>query len=140
MTTEQVEAAATAAERALAERLRAAMRLAFERGPQLQRRARHLDARCLIEIGAARLMLEIRAGYPGIVERIVPLCSWDFAIRANAQAWEALWQPVPEPGMHDLFALCKRGAMRIEGDLRPFMAHLQYFKDLVTLPREGGGR
>lgn len=49
-------------------------------------------------------------------------------------------EPVPKPGWHDLFALCKRGAMRIEGGLHPFMANLQYFKDLVALPREQGPR
>jgi len=133
-------AAGAPAERALAARLESAIRRAFEGESDLQRRARHLDARCLVEIGSERLLLEIREGRPEIAERIAPLCSWDFAVRADGPAWAALWQPVPEPGMHDLFALCKRGAMRIEGDLRPFMAHLQYFKDLVTLPREGDGR
>lgn len=127
-------------ERALATRLGVAIRQEFHGESDLQRRARHLDARCLVEIGRERLLLEIRDGRPTIVERMAPLCSWDFAIRADGQSWTALWQPVPEPGTHDLFALCKRGAMRIEGDLRPFMAHLQYFKDLVTLPREGDGR
>lgn len=138
--TDQADAAAAATDRALAERLRSAIRWDFERGSDLQRRARHLNARCLIGIGAEQLLLEIRAGCPTIAERIELLGSWDFAIRANAQAWAALWQPVPAPGTHDLFALCKGGAMRIEGNLGPLMANLQYFKDLVTLPREGDGR
>jgi len=68
------------------------------------------------------------------------LCSWAFAIRADAKAWSALWQPVPAPGSHDVFALYKRGEMQIDGNLQPLMANLQYFKDLVTLPREGEGR
>ena len=48
-----------------------------------------------------------------------------------------------KPGMAADFAIfdlatvgsSKRGEMRIEGNLQPFMAHLQYFKDLLCLPR-----
>ena len=32
-------------------------------------------------------------------------------------------------------SLVKSRQMRLEGDLHPFMAHLQYFKDLLALPR-----
>ena len=43
--------------------------------------------------------------------------------------------PEPRPGWHDLFALTKRKEAVLEGDLHPFMAHLQYFKDVLALPR-----
>jgi hypothetical protein len=42
---------------------------------------------------------------------------------------------VPKPGFHDLLALTKRGEAVLEGDLHPFIAHLQYFKDVLALPR-----
>jgi hypothetical protein len=42
---------------------------------------------------------------------------------------------MPEPGWHDLFALTKRGTASFEGDLRPLLQNLQYFKDLLALPR-----
>ena len=42
---------------------------------------------------------------------------------------------MPDPGWHDLFALTKRGAASMEGDLRPLLQNLQYFKDLLALPR-----
>ena len=42
---------------------------------------------------------------------------------------------MPEPGWHDLLALTKRGAARIDGDLQPLLANLQYFKDLLATPR-----
>lgn len=61
--------------------------------------------------------------------------SWDFAVRATAEAWSRFWRPVPEPGWHDLFALMKRGEANVEGDLTPFMTHLQYFKDVLAAPR-----
>ena len=42
---------------------------------------------------------------------------------------------MPAPGWHDLFALTKRGAASMDGDLRPLLQNLQYFKDLLALPR-----
>jgi hypothetical protein len=47
--------------------------------------------------------------------------------------------PMPRPGWHDLLALTKRKEATLEGDLHPFMTHLQYFKDLLALPRHHGG-
>ncbi len=129
-----------AQDRVLADRLRQAIASAFGRDSDLLRRGALLDTCCLIEIGAEQLLLTIRNGRPTVAERVPLLNSWEFAIRAGAEAWLALWQPVPKAGWHDLFALTKRGAMRIEGNLQPFMAHLQYFKDLVTLARAGGLR
>ena len=61
--------------------------------------------------------------------------SWRFAVRGSAEGWGRLWQPVPEPGWHDLLALKRRGAVVLEGDLQPLMANLQYVKDLLVLPR-----
>ena len=59
-------------------------------------------------------------------------------MRGSVQAWAALWQDPPPPGWHDIFALSKRGEMSFEGNLQPFLAHLQYFKDVLALPRGGG--
>lgn len=38
-------------------------------------------------------------------------------------------------GWHDVFALMRYGRMHIEGDLLPFMANLQFVKDLLAAPR-----
>ena len=126
--------------RSLADRFRQALEATFATDTDLLRRGALIHTCCLIEIGTEQRLLTIRDGRPTIAERIPLLASWEFAIRAGDEAWMALWQPLPKPGWHDLFALTKRGAMRIEGSLQPFMANLQYFKDLVTLPREGGRR
>ena len=61
--------------------------------------------------------------------------SWRFSYRASAAAWAEYWQPAPRPGFHDLLALTKRGEAMLEGDLHPFMTHLQYFKEVLALPR-----
>ena len=61
--------------------------------------------------------------------------SVSFSIRGSEEAWVNHWQKVPAPGWHDLFALTKRGAASMDGDLRPLLQNLQYFKDLLALPR-----
>jgi hypothetical protein len=61
--------------------------------------------------------------------------SWHFSYRASAPAWAEFWKSPPRPGWHDLLALTKSGEAVLEGDLLPFMRHLQYFKDVLALPR-----
>jgi hypothetical protein len=65
--------------------------------------------------------------------------SWGFSYRASPVAWTEFWKPIPRPGWHDLLALTKNGEAVLEGDLYPFMTHLQYFKDLLALPRGKAG-
>ena len=108
--------------------------------PGLVRRGRFLDASVLVGVGERSVILDIRAGRvvavaagPGLMR------SWVFAVRGSLRAWDAYWAPVPAPGWHDLFALSKRGEMRFEGALQPFVANLQYVKDLLALPRRRGG-
>jgi hypothetical protein len=102
----------------------------------LQRRGRWLTADCRIDVGDEPFFLSIRDGALASFERGLKLMrSTAFVFRASDEAWIAFWQPVPEPGWHDLLALTKRGAASVDGDLRPFLQNLQYFKDLLALPR-----
>jgi hypothetical protein len=123
-------------EQALCARFVEAMRARANADPHLIWRGRTLRADCLVKIGTTALLLRIDAGsVRECLEQLPLLCPWTFAVRGSAQAWERLWQDPPPPGWHDLFALSKRGEMSFEGNLQPFMAHLQYLKDLLTLPR-----
>ena len=105
-------------------------------------RGRYLSTECLIEIGSVPFHASIAAGrIAGLARGPQLMRPWRFAVRAAAGTWLGFWQPVPAPGSHDLLALAKRGALRLEGDLAPLMANLQYFKDLLAAPRrlfEGG--
>ena len=102
-------------------------------------RGRNLSADCLVQIGTVPFLLRIEQGNIRECRKGLPLmCSWVFAVRGSAQAWDALWRDPPPPGWHDIFALTKRGEMSLEGNLQPLMANLQYFKDIVTLPRKRG--
>ena len=116
-------------------RVAAAIASLAELSVPLAERGRFLTTECLVGSFAAPLHLSIAAGrvtaaaVPGLQR------SWRFAVRATPEAWLEFWQPLPRAGWHDLFALTKRGAATIEGDLHPLMANLQYFKDLLALPR-----
>lgn len=89
-----------------------------------------------VGIGAIPFDLEIARGRLINLERGPFLMrSCQFSISATGEAWRRFWQPVPEPGWHDILALTKRGVARIEGELQPLMANLQYVKDLLALPR-----
>ena len=59
-----------------------------------------------------------------------------FLPRARRGLGGNIGRPMPRPGWHDLLALTKRGEAALEGDLHPFMANLQYFKDVLALPRQ----
>ncbi len=102
----------------------------------LIRRGRWLSVDCRIDVGSEPFFLSIRDGALASLDRGPKLMrSTVFAFRATDEAWAAFWKPLPEPGWHDLFALTKRGAASMDGDLRPLLQNLQYFKDLLALPR-----
>lgn len=102
----------------------------------LIRRGRWLGVECRVDIGSEPFFLSIREGALAALERGAKLMrSTAFTFRATDEAWTHYWKPMPDPGWHDLFALTKRGAASMDGDLRPLLQNLQYFKDLLALPR-----
>ena len=102
----------------------------------LRRRGRWVTVECRVDIGDEPFSLSLDKGALAGFERGARLMrSSAFTVRATDQAWMQFWQPVPAPGWHDLFALTKRGAASMDGDLRPLLQNLQFFKDLLALPR-----
>jgi hypothetical protein len=103
---------------------------------RLVNRGRFLTADFLVEVGDLSYIVSIRSGRITSVERgPFYLRPWRFAIRATAEAWEKLWEPVPRPGYTDILGVMKRGEGRIEGDLQPFVANLRYMKEVLAAPR-----
>jgi hypothetical protein len=104
----------------------------------LVRRGQRLTTTFLLAVDDAEYLIHVAAGRLAAVERgPFLLRSWSFAVRASADAWRRFWQPLPEPGYHDLFAMKKLGVARIEGDLWPLMTYLRYVKDVLAAPRRG---
>lgn len=107
-----------------------------EHDQNLLRRGRYMTVEFMVEIGSVPFYLSVFDGRLAAMERGPKLMHpWTFAVRGTVEAWSRFWQTIPEAGWHDIFALTKRGEVRIEGDLRPFMANLQYIKDLLAAPR-----
>ena len=136
---EPVETSSGQTEQALCARFEQAVPARVNSDEHLVWRGRNLSASCVVQIGTVHYLLRFEAGRIREFRRGLPLlCSWDFAVRGTANSWEALWHDPPPPGRHDIFALTKRGEMALEGNLHPFMANLQYMKDVLALPRKGG--
>lgn len=109
----------------------------LERAPALQARGRFLSADWLVGIPGRAFRVGIEHGrIVRMDEAPRVMATWRFAYRATPEAWMEFWRPMPKAGWHDLLALTKRGAATLEGDLHPFIANLQYFKDLLALPRK----
>jgi hypothetical protein len=109
----------------------------------LLHRGRSIDVTFLLEVGEASYLVRIHRGRIEAIDKgphVMP--RWTFALRASEDAWSTFWRALPPPGFHDLIAMLKVRALRIEGDQHPFMANLRYFKDLLALPRasKGGAR
>ena len=103
----------------------------------LVRRGRFLSTTFLMEVGDQGYLVKIIEG------RIVSITpgpfvtpNYSFALRAPRDELEMFWEKVPKPGHNDIFALFKRGKLKIEGDLHPFMANLLYIKDVLAAPRK----
>lgn len=105
---------------------------------RLVNRGRYLTTTFLLEVGDDGYLIQVAEGRIANVKPgpfVSP--SWSFALRAPREAWEKFWQPVPPPGYNDLIALSKYRRLRIEGDVRIFMTHLRYFKDMMATLRPG---
>ena len=110
----------------------------------LVHRGRYLDVSFLLQVGDSPYLVRIHRGRLEAVDKgpfVMP--RWTFALKGSQDAWATFWQPVPPPGFHDLIAMIKKGALKLEGDQYLFFANLRYFKDLLALPRaapNGGTR
>jgi hypothetical protein len=105
----------------------------------LVRRGRYLTTTFLLEVGQAAWLVAI---FEGRIVSVTPgpfvMPSSSFALRAPEEEWTKFWSRRPPPGSNDLMALIKRRALKAEGDLQIFMAHLRYFKEALAKLRAEG--
>jgi hypothetical protein len=99
-------------------------------------RGRFLTVDFLIQVGDDSYLVSIQSGRITSMERgPFYMRAWKFAVRAPAESWEKLWEPVPRPGYTDILGVMKRGEASIEGDLQPLIANLRYIKEILATPR-----
>jgi hypothetical protein len=112
----------------------------LDKDAALVARGSHLNVSCLLGPQDHPFHVSFAAGrIVDIAPGPILMRSWRFSYRASPAAWTEFWKPIPRPGWHDLLALTKNGEAVLEGDLLPFMTHLQYFKDVLALPRARAG-
>lgn len=103
----------------------------------LVHRGRFVRLDFVIQIDAAVYYLDVDRGRISSVDsatRLTP--AYSFALRGSAATWGTFWQHMPPPPFHDIFAMSHLSDLRIEGDLRPLMANLTYFKGVLSAPRQ----
>ena len=106
----------------------------------LVHRGRFLNAQIKLGIGDSQYWMQIRAGrIDGLSQKMPLFQTSDLQISATDEAWAALWEQFPKAGWHDLFALHKRGVMKIEGESQLLFSNLQYLKDVLNTPRQFHG-
>ncbi len=102
----------------------------------LVRRGRYFTDTFMLEVGETQYLIHVRQGRIESVETgPFVMRAWTFALRASAEVWERFWQPLPEPGYHDIFALLRKEQIVFDGDLQPMMANLLYVKSVIAAPR-----
>ncbi len=94
-----------------------------------------LNATLMVSFGSARRLVQIRDGILTVSSPTSLMIAWDVSIKGASGAWQSLWAELPEPGRHDILALAKRNELQIEGRLEIFLAHLQFFREILTGPR-----
>ena len=113
------------------------MRVRLADRPHLLRLGRLFSETVLLQIDEDEYYLTFEKGYLAEVKagpsRKAP---WRFALRTDAEALNRFWQPLPEPGFHDIFGLVKIGRGRIDGDILTLVKNLRFFKEFMALPRE----
>ena len=102
----------------------------------LVRRGQYLDTTFLLQAGSDGWLVTVDKGRIARVAREgLPIVPHSFALRASREAWTEFFQAVPKPGYHDLVAMTKFRHLKVDGDIKLFMTHLQYLKDALALLR-----
>ena len=104
--------------------------------PALVRRGRWTNAVMLLGIGANYWLVTIQEGRIIACDRqSLRISSFDFSITGDEDAWRKFWQATPPPMHHDLHALLRIGAIRIEGDFDLLLANMLYLKIMLETLR-----
>lgn len=117
-----------------------AFRAATDADAELQAHGRHYSCAFQLDMEQRRVHVTM---HRGAVEQLAIdppplLASCDFGLRASAETWRRMAQPVPEPMYHGIFAANAHHDLRFEGDLLTLMQNLRCFVRHVELLRETG--
>ncbi|MDG1969896.1 MAG: hypothetical protein P8I56_02785 [Paracoccaceae bacterium] len=102
----------------------------------LVRRGWWMNAVMLLGIGDQNWIVAIEGGrIASCVREKLRITAFDFAITGDEDAWRKFWQDRPPPMHHDLHALLRIGAIRLEGDVDMLLANMLYLKIMLETLR-----
>ncbi len=102
----------------------------------LVRRGRWTNAVMLLGIGDQSWLITIREGrIVSCVRNTLRISAFDFSITGDEEAWRKFWRQTPPPMHHDLHALLRIGAIRLEGDIDMLLANMLYLKIMLETLR-----
>ena len=102
----------------------------------LQRRGRWVTVDCRIDVGEQPFFLGLENGALAAFERGTRLMrSSAFTIRGRRGGLDAALAAHARPGLARPVRAHQARAASMEGDFRPLLQNLQFFKDLLALPR-----
>lgn len=108
----------------------------LDQSPHLLRLGRLFSETVLIEVGKDEFYLTFDKGHlVSVVQGPSRKTPWCFALRTDAAALTKFWEPLPEPGFHDIFGLVKIGRGRVDGDILSLVKNLRFFKEIMAIPR-----
>lgn len=98
----------------------------------LVRRGRWTSAVMMLGMGDQYWLITIQQGrITSCVPQHLRISAYDFAITGDEDAWRKFWRQTPPPMHHDLHALLRIGAIRLEGDIDMLLANMLYLKIML---------
>jgi hypothetical protein len=93
----------------------------------------------LLDMGERKLIVDMHRGkVENINLDVQPLDAYQFALRAPADTWRGMGEPVPKPMYHGIWAAAFRKNLSMEGDLLVLMQNLRCFTRQIEILRETG--
>jgi hypothetical protein len=112
---------------------------ATEGDPELNAHGKYYSCTYMFDMDDEKVIVDMHRGK---VESInvdpAPLDAYDFALRASAETWRGMGEPVPAPMYHGIWAASFRKDLRMEGDLLVLMQNLRCFTRQIEILRETG--
>jgi hypothetical protein len=112
---------------------------ATEGDPELSAHGKYYSCTYMFDMDDEKVIVDMHRGK---VENInvdpAPLDAYDFALRASAETWRGMGEPMPAPMYHGIWAASFRKDLRMEGDLLVLMQNLRCFTRQIELLRETG--
>ena len=103
---------------------------------QIISKGRWVNLKFILGVDAEDFIFEINCGkIVSIEKRTVDTKTGLFKISASLTSWKKHWLYMPPRDYHDLFAMLSKKIIKLDGDLKPLMQNLQYFKDLIASNR-----